>query len=297
MGQRPSKNAITGQFTSSHRGHDFSGKGDDGVYAYDSGEIIISKNKYATHWIQGDSNDPTPWGLTTEDYGNFIKLKHDDGTFSLSAHLKQNTGLSINTRVVKGQRIATIGNTGNSTGTHLHFEVRNTSDKTVEPVYEEITTMPTNDLARVLEYYKVKTSDELIHMVDEQLTFLESARKNNVELKAEYDAFILQIVEKLNPLKPLPAITDKNYALTLIEELVKQESQLQGQLIQKEKEWALKEIELKEENNRLTLWAEEMQKDLTQFKTDVVNHGKEIELAKEVRSFLDFFKNLFGRKQ
>ncbi|WP_051787154.1 MULTISPECIES: transglycosylase family protein [Streptomyces] len=56
-------------------------------------------------------------------YGYQIVLRHDDGRYSQYAHL---SALSVREgqRVSAGQRIARSGSTGNSTGPHLHFEVR-----------------------------------------------------------------------------------------------------------------------------------------------------------------------------
>ena len=56
-------------------------------------------------------------------YGNYIVIKHENGTQTLYAHNKSNT-VSQGQRVERGQVIGSVGNTGRSTGTHLHFEVR-----------------------------------------------------------------------------------------------------------------------------------------------------------------------------
>ena len=58
----------------------------------------------------------------TNSYGNMIKLKHGRCMETLYAHLCQ-IEVSLNQQVVKGQRIGLSGNTGNSFGDHLHFEV------------------------------------------------------------------------------------------------------------------------------------------------------------------------------
>ena len=56
-------------------------------------------------------------------YGQYIVIKHDNGTQTLYAHLSRNIVYSGRS-VVKGQVIGYVGTTGKSTGPHLHFEVR-----------------------------------------------------------------------------------------------------------------------------------------------------------------------------
>ncbi|MFI9119690.1 transglycosylase family protein [Streptomyces bikiniensis] len=56
-------------------------------------------------------------------YGYQIVLRHDDGRYSQYAHLSALT-VREGQRVTAGQRIARSGSTGNSSGPHLHFEVR-----------------------------------------------------------------------------------------------------------------------------------------------------------------------------
>lgn len=55
-------------------------------------------------------------------YGNVIKIRHSNGLYTVYAHLQSIQVVSGQT-VSKGQQIALIGNTGNSDGPHLHFEV------------------------------------------------------------------------------------------------------------------------------------------------------------------------------
>jgi murein DD-endopeptidase MepM/ murein hydrolase activator NlpD len=56
-------------------------------------------------------------------YGNYIIISHPNGTETLYAH-NQTLLVSPGQTVSKGQQIATIGSTGNSTGPHVHFEIR-----------------------------------------------------------------------------------------------------------------------------------------------------------------------------
>ncbi|MGW7260279.1 M23 family metallopeptidase [Streptomyces sp. NPDC054834] len=58
-------------------------------------------------------------------YGNAIVIKHADGQYSQYAHLSR-IDVRAGQVVGTGQHIAKSGNTGNSTGPHLHFEIRTT---------------------------------------------------------------------------------------------------------------------------------------------------------------------------
>ena len=60
-------------------------------------------------------------------YGNAVVVKHADGTYTQYAHLSQ-IDVSVGQQVSTGQTIARSGNTGNTSGPHLHFEVRTTPD-------------------------------------------------------------------------------------------------------------------------------------------------------------------------
>ena len=58
-------------------------------------------------------------------YGEYIVISHGDGTMTLYAHMLANSRkVKVRDKVKQGQVIGTVGSTGNSTGTHLHFEVR-----------------------------------------------------------------------------------------------------------------------------------------------------------------------------
>ena len=61
-------------------------------------------------------------GYSTGGYGQFIKIQHGYGLTTLYGHLSKIL-VHDGQRVKKGDRIGLIGNTGNSTGPHLHYEV------------------------------------------------------------------------------------------------------------------------------------------------------------------------------
>lgn len=62
------------------------------------------------------------WG-GSDSYGYYIKIKHYNGLYTLYAHASSLV-VSVGQEVKQGQLIMYSGNTGNSTGPHLHFEVR-----------------------------------------------------------------------------------------------------------------------------------------------------------------------------
>jgi hypothetical protein len=69
----------------------------------------------------------------TAGYGAWVKLRHADGTVTLYGHV--NTWLvNKGDRVMAGDQIATIGNRGNSTGPHCHFEVLLNGTNRIDPV-------------------------------------------------------------------------------------------------------------------------------------------------------------------
>ncbi len=69
----------------------------------------------------------------TAGYGMWVKLRHADGTVTLYGHVNT-TMVSVGQRVMAGDQIATMGNRGNSTGPHLHFEVLLGGSQRVDPV-------------------------------------------------------------------------------------------------------------------------------------------------------------------
>ena len=69
----------------------------------------------------------------TAGYGMWVKLRHADGTVTLYGHVNT-TMVSVGQRVMAGDQIATMGNRGNSTGPHCHFEVLLGGTQRVDPV-------------------------------------------------------------------------------------------------------------------------------------------------------------------
>lgn len=59
----------------------------------------------------------------TPDYGNIVKINHGSGLETRYAHASKIL-VKVGDRVTKGQQVALVGNTGRSTGPHLHYEIR-----------------------------------------------------------------------------------------------------------------------------------------------------------------------------
>ena len=67
--------------------------------------------------------------------GNFVRVLHDDGTMGVYLHLMQGSVVvREGQRVATGERLARSGNTGNSTGPHLHFVVQRNVGLAIESI-------------------------------------------------------------------------------------------------------------------------------------------------------------------
>lgn len=90
-----------------HTGVDWSAQGTGStVRAASSGRVILAR--------------PASAGSA---YGNYVIIDHGNGIYTLYGHLN-GYNVSVGDRVRTGQRIGAVGNSGTSSGAHLHFEVR-----------------------------------------------------------------------------------------------------------------------------------------------------------------------------
>lgn len=106
---------------SMHRGIDIAAPAGTDIYASKSGVVIVSMMGYSGSGFGG--------------YGNVVMIQHNDGTYTLYAHC-QTRYVSVGDVVSQGDVIAAVGSTGDSTGNHLHFEIRQgiSSSTTVDPM-------------------------------------------------------------------------------------------------------------------------------------------------------------------
>ena len=72
-------------------------------------------------------------GWDNTGYGNCVVIQHPDGQKTLYAHLSS-IAVRVGQKVAKSQVLGYSGSTGNSTGPHLHFEVRNAQNQVIDPM-------------------------------------------------------------------------------------------------------------------------------------------------------------------
>ncbi len=86
-----------------HEGIDMAGPVGTPIYSTGDGVVIFAG------WQSG--------------YGNLIKIQHELGTETRYGHLSK-IRVKVGQKVSRGSKIGDMGNTGRSTGSHLHYEVR-----------------------------------------------------------------------------------------------------------------------------------------------------------------------------
>lgn len=133
------ENRITRGFGNGHSGVDLGWQTTqtDGILAHSDGKVVFCQT--------GHKNNPGSSGNAS--YGNCVKLDHGNNYFTLYAHLSD-VAVKLGQQVKKGQIIGHMGNTGNSYGAHLHFEVRNGASHCINPapyIAADLPGLPTND--------------------------------------------------------------------------------------------------------------------------------------------------------
>lgn len=92
-----------------HNGVDYGAPRGSLVYAAADGVVKIANYRAGNPWFGG--------------YGNYVTIEHPNGTQTLYAHMSA-VDVAVGETARQGQIIGKVGNTGRSTGPHLHFEVR-----------------------------------------------------------------------------------------------------------------------------------------------------------------------------
>ncbi|MEK4306884.1 MULTISPECIES: lysozyme family protein [Oceanobacillus] len=95
---------VTGEVGKFHSGIDFGcNNGVTNILSSANGEVVFSD------WSTG--------------YGNTVIVQHDDNLYTHYAHMSSNS-VSVGDSVSQGEEVGVCGSTGQSTGPHLHFEVK-----------------------------------------------------------------------------------------------------------------------------------------------------------------------------
>lgn len=99
-----------------HNAIDISGTGfGSPIYAAKAGTVVDIVNTCPNNGYYGS------W--CGQSYGNHIIVQHSNNYYTMYAHLTQDLKVKVGDQVGRGQVIGTMGNSGSSTGTHLHFGV------------------------------------------------------------------------------------------------------------------------------------------------------------------------------
>jgi murein DD-endopeptidase MepM/ murein hydrolase activator NlpD len=102
----PTSGVITQKFSWYHQADDIANHSNPPIVAAQSGTVVTA-------------------GWNAGGYGNYVVIDHGNGYKTLYAHMLNNSVVvAAGQKVSQGQKIGTMGSTGRSTGTHLHFEIK-----------------------------------------------------------------------------------------------------------------------------------------------------------------------------
>ncbi len=188
--------AITQYFGKNHKGLDLGWNSKHGgknqpIYAAADGVVYSTKDK----------------DKTGKSWGNYVKIKHSNSTYTLYAHLKDGIKVKKGQKVKQGDLLGYMGNTGDSNGNHLHFECYKGGASTsyrVDPlkltyVYPGQAISSNKDAIKGLKYYKPK--EEKKDIADEKKDTsneLTKLKAENEELKAKYNDLEIKNKELIN---------------------------------------------------------------------------------------------------
>lgn len=131
----PQITTISNEYSDENKGIDISSDGNEpntvNVIAVKPGVVIYPTDDSQT---QFEDNGTTTDG---DGYGNYVKIQHSDGSYTLYAHLaKDSITVKADDVVEQGQVIGKMGRSGNTAETKLHFEIRvgsDSPDSSVDP--------------------------------------------------------------------------------------------------------------------------------------------------------------------
>ncbi len=109
-----------------HGGIDISGSGyGSPIYSATDGVVIDTFTSCPSNGYYGSS--------CGGGFGNYVYVKSTSGLTIIYGHIKNSITVSVGQTVKKGQHIGYLGNSGSSTGPHLHFEIRDENGNKLNP--------------------------------------------------------------------------------------------------------------------------------------------------------------------
>ncbi len=99
------------------------GRKSQGLHGYNAVDLAAPAGTIIRASASGTVIASMKNGAWNGGYGNYVIISHKNGTQTLYAHTQKNF-VSVGDYVEQGQMIAKVGNTGKSTGNHVHFEIR-----------------------------------------------------------------------------------------------------------------------------------------------------------------------------
>jgi len=147
---------VTLKYGNGHTGVDIGWRTNENeniVYAHSDGVVVGV--------IKGRKKDNNTKGSDT--YGNYVKIKHSSGFYTLYAHLSS-VYVKVGDKVNSSTKIGVIGDSGNTFGRHLHFEVRDRNNNWIDPTlyltkdFTQIITYQSYDLVKKMWLPNVKTN-------------------------------------------------------------------------------------------------------------------------------------------
>lgn len=184
------------------------------IYAAAKGEVVSVRSNYQTTDASGGS------------YGNYVKLKHENGFYTLYAHMKYGSvNLKVGDIVNEGDQIGLMGKTGHATGNHLHYEVLINNVKVNPEEYTYVfpgQTISSDPSATIgLLYYNPEPTPDPEPEPDKEI---EELKKENQELKdkvslqaKEIESLKQELNEETNYVFEYPVLKTSLYEIKLYE--------------------------------------------------------------------------------
>ncbi len=121
--------------TAKHKGMDLAAPAHTKIFSVTDGKVVAVGSGCSAVGYYGNT--------CGGGYGNFVKIQASNGMYFIYAHMYTKPLVSTGQTVSKGQQIGVVGSSGSSTGNHLHFETRNSSNVKINPTpYSNYTSIP-----------------------------------------------------------------------------------------------------------------------------------------------------------